>query len=58
MDGKMGRVPCCDPVLIQVDHIDHDLRVMVCDESGSWTAYREESATEAHFREPLSLHVS
>ena len=44
--------------MIQVDHVDHDLRVMVCDESGSWTAYREESATEAHFREPLSLHVS
>ena len=50
MDRKMGRVPCCDSVLIQVDHVDHDLGVMVCDESGSWTAYgEEESATDAYF---------
>ncbi len=52
--GKMGRVPCCDPVRVYVDHVDHDLGVVICHESGSWTAYREEASAMYQSNPPVS----
>lgn len=42
----MGRVPSCDLFLAQINYVDHDIRIVVCDERGSWTTYKIKSAIE------------
>jgi hypothetical protein len=40
VDGKVGRAPCRTLLLAQVDYVDNDLGVVVCDESSSGSTWR------------------